>query len=432
MRELMSNNGDNGRNVQPTFTLLPDISSTDPVSGFEIPPDKGLAVNAGYIVSDVNSVVKWTDITGANPVEDSMSTFFSPLGTYSFFIDARAIYNDATGQFILSSSAPDAASNYHVLLGISNDSNPYDGFTFQSFQYTDTTALIDQPDVAADGSTLFMVASVGAEQLVLVNNNDGQGGATKQVDISGGGIYKQIASQDTGDYALAQESGTLTLKHLNTAGVVDGTSSVDLGNISSNYGEQYLPTQGETQPLDAADQRVYGLALSNGTLWTTFEVTPTSGPDAGTPNVHWAELNVSNLSDIALIDQGTISGFVIGASVGTETGSVAVDGAGDVIMSFVASGPDMTPTDYFEVKAAGESVFSAPIAWDSSAGPYFQPDAGVFGSQVASRWGDYSSAVADPNNPRGFYISNEVGITPGSWEYSSPVAHVIVPPSYTV
>jgi hypothetical protein len=94
-----------------------------------------------------------------------------------------------------------------------------------------------------------------------------------------------------------------------------------------------------------------------GTLWTTFEVTPTSGPDAGTPNVHWAELNVSDPSNIALITQGTISGSVIGAGVGTETGSVAVDGAGDVIMNFVATGPNLTPTDYFETKFAG-SQFS--------------------------------------------------------------------------
>jgi hypothetical protein len=162
-------------------------------------------------------------------------------------------------------------------------------------------------------------------------------------------------------------------------------------------------------------------------LWTTFEVTPTSGPDAGTPNVHWVELDVRNPSAIAVIDQGTISGSAIGSGVGTETGSVAVDKAGDVILNFVATGPDLTPTDYFEVKAASDSSFSAPVKWDSSAGPYVEPGAGYFGPEIASRWGDYSSAISDPNNAHGFYISNEIGISPGDYGYASPIAHVMVP-----
>jgi hypothetical protein len=425
-----SGEGDGSR---PTVTLLTGISVSDPVPGFELPPDSGLAVDCGYIVSDVNSVVKWSDLTGANPVEVSMASFFAPLGNYNFLIDARVIYDDAVGQFVVSSSAPDASSSYHFLIAISNDANPNDGFGFADFQFADRAALIDQPDVAVDGSALFLLGSLAeGQQHVLVDNHDDQGTPTKEVDVTGGGIYKEIAGQQKGDYLVSHDWGTITLKHLNTAGIIDGTSTVDLGDVSSNYGEQYLATQGTTTALDAGDERIYGLALNNGTLWTTCEVTPTTGPDAGTPNAHWAELNVSDPSHIAIIDQGTISGSKIGPGVGTETASVAVNGAGDTIMNFVASGDGITPTDYFEIKAAGAADFSDATAYALSAGPFVDPDASFFGGQIASRFGDYSSAVSDPNDPHGFYISNEIGITPGSWQWATSLAHVIVPSNGTI
>jgi hypothetical protein len=173
-------------------------------------------------------------------------------------------------------------------------------------------------------------------------------------------------------------------------------------------------------------------APDNGIMYATLEVTPPSGPDAGTPNTHWVELNVSDPSHMTLVNQDTVSLSMISAGVGTSTGSMGVDAAGDAILNFIASGPDLTPTDYFEIKRAGEPTFSAPTAWDFSAGTYLQPGAGIFGTEVASRWGDYSSAVADPHNAHAFYISNEIGITPGSFGWATPIAHVTIPTITTV
>lgn len=412
-----------------TFTLMNGISTSDPVAGFEIPPDNGLAVDAGYIVSGANSAVKWTNINGGHAVEKSMTLFFAPLGNYNYFIDARVIYNKSAGKFVVSSSTSDTAGNYHFLVGISKDLNPNDGFAFRDFQYANKTSLIDQPDVAADGSTLFLLGSLydtagNNTQHLLVNNGLG---LNKEIDLGAGGVYKEVGSLHKGDYLLAQSGGNLTLKHVSSAGVLDGSSSVSLGNISSKYNEMALATKGTSQPIDAGDARVYGLALNNNTMWATFEVTPTTGPDAGTANAHWVELNVADPSHIAVIDQGTISGSKLGVGVGTATSSIAVDGAGDTLINFIASGPGMTPTDYFAIKLAGATSFSDLIPYASSAGTFFQAGATDFGGIVSSRFGDYSSAVADPNNPHGFYISNEVGTTPGSWQWATTLAHVIVP-----
>jgi hypothetical protein len=430
------------RNRIPAVTLLRGISSTDANASALVPPDNATVADESNIVQAVNDTVLWSDLSGSAAVEEPMATFFRNVPNYGFFLDPRAIFDQATGQFVVSAGTEDGSStNAHVLLGISNDGNPNDGWNTYAYQYSPDAAVsdvsnLDQPTLAADGSTFFLAASVSNEQLELIVPQDGKG-TPIQLDLGSNnqaGIYKQAALPGRGDYALAQNNGTLTLRHITTSGLVDAGSSVVLGTIgpdgtlSETNGEQYLATGGETTPLDAGDTRIYSVTTRvNGIMWATFETTPSSGPDAGTPNVHWMELNVSDPSELAVINQQTISGSVLGSGVGTADGSIAVNRAGDVILNFVASGPDMTPTDYFEYKTVGASTFSSPIEWASSVGPYLQPGATFFGPEIASRWGDYSSAVADPNNPHGFYISNEISAGHGTGDWSTPIAHVVIP-----
>jgi len=61
------------------------------------------------------------------------------------------------------------------------------------------------------------------------------------------------------------------------------------------------------------------------------------------PLVHWFKLNVSNPNAPTLVAQGDISGAAIGTNVATFNPSIAVDAAGDVIINFTASGPNMYP-----------------------------------------------------------------------------------------
>src|SRR5689334_8417105 len=184
--------GDHQAGSTPTVTTLKGITSQDPAGGAEIPPDNGLAVDSNFIVSTANSIVKWSDLTGGGATEQSFTSFFSPIISSTYFIDARALYNPATDQCIVSTSAPDETLAYHVLLGISRDGNPNDGFDFRQYQFSDSRSLIDQPTVAADGTTLFVAASVGSTQSVLVIGGDGNG-PVQEVTLGGGGVFKPVA-----------------------------------------------------------------------------------------------------------------------------------------------------------------------------------------------------------------------------------------------
>ena len=122
------------------------------------------------------------------------------------------------------------------------------------------------------------------------------------------------------------------------------------------------------------------------------------------PEVHWFKLDVSNPNAPTVVAQGDISGTAIGTNVATFNGSIAVDGSGDVIINFTASGPNMYPGDYYVYQRGSDppGSFSAPVLYQASTGFFNSGD----GSSV-QRWGTYSSAVVDPNNPNSFWISNE-------------------------
>jgi hypothetical protein len=65
----------------------------------------------------------------------------------------------------------------------------------------------------------------------------------------------------------------------------------------------------------------------------------------------------------------------------------------------------MYPAAYASVMPAGSSLFLAPVQYGSSNAP----ETATFGvTNNVIRWGDYSSAVADPAAANSFVVSNEI------------------------
>ena len=127
------NEDENNNNLPPSVTILPGIRTTDPIGSFLIPPDNATVVNTGWILQAVNSTVQWTNLDGNQATEQSTEQFFSSLPNSGFFLDPRAVYDTATGQFMLTVGTEDTTSGTSqpasVLLGVSNDANPNDGWS---------------------------------------------------------------------------------------------------------------------------------------------------------------------------------------------------------------------------------------------------------------------------------------------------------------
>jgi len=394
--------------AQQTVALLLDgLKIGDPVSGFDRVPDNGLGVGPQFIVSTENAVIQWTDVVGGAKFVSSLTDFLSPLGLFTYPVDGRTIYDAASDRFIFSAADKDQSGNQHYLLAVTKDSNPNDGWNFQSFDPLDPKALIDQPTAATDGTSIYLSGSIDpsdnpgyqTSQMLVVGSQSADGGpgifgggsssSSVPISLGSGGVYKQVAYPGGGDLAFARDSQTMTFKHIDPASQsIDVTSTVNLGPISS-VGEQefFVPTQGTTTPIDAEDQRVYGSAYSGGFLYATFQDLPPNGPDAGVPTAHWVKLDVRDPGAVALVAQGDVSGSQIGSGTGTFNSSIAVDGAGDVIINFTATSPSLVPTDYFVVHhaEAAEGAFSAPVEFKASAGTFVDPNATDFGTSVPTR-----------------------------------------------
>ena len=215
-------------------------------------------------------------------------------------------------------------------------------------------------------------------------------------------------------YVGAHSTGSQTDLFYRTYSASSGFSSVQtiaLGNSDVGPGSNDFTAQqaGTSLTLDVGDSRVQSLVYANGYLWGVSEVKP-SGATA--TEIHWFKLNLSNPAAPTVAAQGDdISGASIGSGVGVFNPSIAVDVNGDVLLNFTASGSSLDPSDYYAVMTAGASTFGAPTLYQASTS-YFQQTSGATGAQ---RWGTYSSAIADPDNPNDFWISNEyvtnIGVT---------------------
>ena len=90
-----------------------------------------------------------------------------------------------------------------------------------------------------------------------------------------------------------------------------------------------------------------------------------------------------------------------------------------MIINFTASGLTQNPADYYAIHNAGSTsgdFWSSPVQYAASQMPYSDDVSHIPPAFVQiSRWGDYSSAIADPKNPDAFLISNEVGVNAHHW-----------------
>jgi hypothetical protein len=394
------------------------------------PPHNALAVGPTHIVMAEGSRIEWTNLTGGGAALQSVYSFFSSLGaaaTNSLY-DPRCIYDAASGRFIVimeNLGAGGAISN--IAIAVSKDSNPNNGWYFASLN---TALTINGVATASDRATISVDANNIYISAPQYNNAGGGWQGTESWVIgktagAGGGLYNggamavvanQVASPAQGIFTVAAgdngktyyasdySTGSQIVVALQTYDTASNSfgpvATVPLGKIDQG-GAYTAQQQGTTLLLDAGDKRVQSLVYSNGFLYGLAEQKPVG---SNVPLVHWFKIDVSNPNSPSLAAQGDVSGASLGANVSTFNGSLAVNGAGDIIINFTASGPGMYPSDYYVFQSATDPIasFSAPILYQASSG-FFNAGNG----STTQRWGAYSTAVADPNNPHAFWISNE-------------------------
>ena len=424
------------------------ISSTGINAGW-VPPDNALAVGPANVVTVENSAIEFSSLSGAVQNLQTLSSFFAPLGAYTFIYDPHVFYDSVNGRYVVVVDELNSTSTQsNLLVAVSVDSNPADGWHFQAINATQVvggvTTWADYPMVAVDGKNVY----ISTNQFDLKGNyvenitytlNDftgtsggiyGGGNSNVTVNLNYGQnnafTYQVAAGAGVGAFYVSYLGDALSVQaYSSTTNSYSAWNTVSLGTIDVGSGNYTVAEMGSATPLDGGDFRIPSAKYYNGFLYGVMEVVP---PGSTLPDVHWFNFDVSNPNNVTLVAQGDISGSAIGANVTTFNPSIAIDGNGDVLINFTASGPNMYPADYYAIHLSTDPTnsFSAPALYQSSSGPYTYHLAAYGGGNVF-RWGDYSSAIADPNNPGAFWISNE--FSAGSQNWATVVADVVVPGS---
>jgi len=420
------------------------LASLSGISDPSVPaPGNAMAVGRSSIVAAEGSKIEWTNLSGGAATTQSIYQFFNSLGAASdnSLSYASAAYDSINGRFIVTAQnfGPGGTSS-NVDIAVSKDANPDDGWYFTTLNTTVTingqSTVSSQPTLSVDGNNIYIntlqsgttgSGFQGTEQWVVGDTAGTDGGiynggaptlvANAVAPASEGDV--EVVSGNNGEsyYVSAFSNGThtvTTVQGYNAAANTFGpASTISLGDTDQGGGGSDFTAQqqGTNLLLDAGSSPIQGLAYANGFLYGVSEVMPN---DATVPDAHWFKMNVTDPYNPTVVAEGDITGAAIGPNVATFDGSIAVDSAGDIVINFTASGPNMDPADYYVDDPGGDPTynFSAPILYQAGTGFYNSGN-----GATVQPWGGRSSAVADPNIPQTFWLSGEY-VANGNWQTS--------------
>ena len=167
-----------------------------------------------------------------------------------------------------------------------------------------------------------------------------------------------------------------------------------------------IPQPGTSQHLDALREIVMWRAQYRNfnTYQTLVGNFVTNADGAGTAGIRWFELRRTGLGAWGLFQEGTYAPD----SDSRWTGSIAMDGSGNMALGFSISSSAVFPGMRYTGRLSADGL-----------GAMTQPEVTVAGGSFSQtgidRWGDYSAMNVDPVNDCTFWATNEYITAGGTW-----------------
>jgi len=401
-----------------------DTSASLTGYGF-IPPDMGGAVGNGYVAQMVNDEFSIYTPSGtlATP-STSLDAFYAGFGINSYaqggipdISDPRIIYDPSSKRWYASAITVANNVNNTILIAVSKNSNPLDGFTGYSIpstknQFADFPTLgvehgavtISTNNFDANGNyTGSAVFSIPKAQLIAGKTN--LVGVSEFTSTTKFGFTPQGVTSDG--------SGTKTTLLSNVFGA-NGLLVSTISKNASSHAQLVLTktinkfsgtlTNAPTQPggttYDPGDNRISSGAYQAGN-YIYFDNSVLRG---GSDQIQWSVLN-------ATTDALVNSGFISIANKDLTYGSISGNADGTFVIGFNGSGATTNISDYGTVCSVMSGSCNTPsLLYGGLANNYNV----TFGGP-SNRWGDYSWTAPDPNNPDNFWLFEEYPSTDNSW-----------------
>jgi IPT/TIG domain len=394
---------------------------------FVTPPDNGLAVGPNHVVEMVNSSGTIWNKSGGTPIQlFDLNKFFLVPPTYSFS-DPRVLFDQLSQRWFASGVAFVTPSFGSVIvIAVSTTSDP----TGTWVQYsTDNSSNIthDQPKFGVSDDKFviswndFLSAQFfQGESTWIFEKSQMLAGSTSVNGAAIGPDSTRVAlvpamqlSAGSPEYIAYNNSDCSTLgcnKGSPTFGLAWITGTPLGGNLVWNEADPAIaatsqPPNADQPGLPASiatnDDRFLTAIWQNGVLWT-------GGNDACLPANDSATRPCSRLIQVLTSTQAINQSFDIASTgSGLYYPAFAMDAGGSMYVVYnisssvqdigvrITGQPASAP---IQTVAAGQTIKAGETTYNMNP---------CFGTAGASRWGDYSGAAIDPQNPTDVWVASE-------------------------
>ncbi len=433
--------------IVPSITLLNSFPGLKLDDSGGVPPDTQGAAGPKSYEETVNAVVSFYDkTTGATIASDDMNDFFFTKGglphvaASDFLGDAFGTYDSLAGRFIIGNIDVEFGSSGFgpgnaIVLAVSKSNDPKTLTTadWNFYEINTTEPGVEVQDYPGnigynDGAVVITFNYFGTgPSHVMVNTISANALASGtpltlgtnlfQTDFDGWSLRPAVMqdSTSTNDPMWFVEEGgdDQSINVVKMTNVLSSTPTYNTTNLAvTPYSPAVLELNPDGNPINFnTDSRIMNASMQNGLIVAAHQVSDAAGD---LDQVQWYEIN-TNGGAPTLQQQGDVSG-----GVGTFYAypGIAINSAGSIGMSFVASG--LGTGQFMSTYVTGRNP-------SDPAGTMETPIlamAGTVNDDGDGREGDMSGINVDSDGS--FWIDNEIAVNNpifGADSWGTAVAH---------
>jgi hypothetical protein len=403
-------------NVDLLFT--PNTSNSPPPTlnflglddnGGAVPPDVSGTAGINHLMITLNSQVRIQSKTGLTISTTNLSAFWSSFSLYSPY-DPRVIYDPFQDRYItIAVDAFPGHTNASLLIGVSQTNDPTGTWNLYRI-LAGSNYWFDYPRIGFNNK--WIVVHVGAFPITSGTNTSfifcfdksnlyggGAGNYTLLQNVSGGNQPTPAMTYDNNisSMFLVEDwtpnlNGNGYLRLYKISGSIGSEVLTTIGYPSAPYpwsiNSVYGPQLSTTIKLSTNDTRISGVVFKNGNLWCTHSISLPAGTSPTRTAVQWWKIDtVGTVLQVGRIDDNSGINFF-------AQPTIAVNSNGDVLIGHSKFSPNIYASGSYSYRPTYETTntFETDYILKGGLAVYER-----FPSYGLCRWGDYTSALIDPN-----------------------------------